>query len=305
MGFSLRSRYKWDPQPGGRQRNATWGREEPWGGQQTTGSRKREMEEEVVGGGRGGQRPRSKGAREDSLQVSTLPTNIPRSAKYCCFPGRPKLETVSAHNLGRGPGSLLCLPCPMRGPRAEVRRSSLMGGWRAGLVLNVHLAPQQQRPPLHTIHKGTQTPLPPHGTAPSAAHSSQGAESRVQGCGGGGAHIRVYIYITLILCTKSGRRKREGGTLLGHHNRPCGLSPHPTGPQPAPGRLAGSHLIGVCVVGGSRILSLRLIHGALCCPHGCILGRLLHVRVLPCSRGPLLLSFAETPPAAPVEFMDL
>ena len=129
MGFSLRSRYKWDPQPGGRQRNATWGREEPWGGQQTTGSRKREMEEEVVGGGRGGQRPRSKGAREDSLQVSTLPTNIPRSAKYCCFPGRPKLETVSAHNLGRGPGSLLCLPCPMRGPRAEVRRSSLMGGW--------------------------------------------------------------------------------------------------------------------------------------------------------------------------------
>ena len=78
-----------------------------------------------------------------------------------------------------------------------------------------------------------------------------------------------------------------------------------TGPQPAPGRLAGSHLIGVCVVGGGRILSLRLIHGALCCPHGCILGRLLHVRVLPCSRGPLLLSFAETPPAAPVEFMDL
>ena len=196
MGFSLRSRYKWDPQPGGRQRNATWGREEPWGGQQTTGSRKREMEEEVVGGGRGGQRPRSKGAREDSLQVSTLPTNIPRSAKYCCFPGRPKLETVSAHNLGRGPGSLLCLPCPMRGPRAEVRRSSLMGGWRAGLVLNVHLAPQQQRPPLHTIHKGTQTPLPPHGTAPSAAHSSQGAESRVQGCGGGGGtYTCIYIYI--------------------------------------------------------------------------------------------------------------
>ena len=119
------------------------------------------------------------------------------------------------------------------------------------------------------------------------------------------AYIYIYIYITLILCTKWGRRKREGGTLLGHHNRPCGLSPHPTGPQPAPVGLAGSHLIGVCVVGSGRILSLRLIHGTLCCPHGCILGRLLHVRVLPRSRGPLLLSFAETPSAAPVEFMDL
>lgn len=84
------------------------------------------------------------------------------------------------------------------------------------------------------------------------------------------------------------------------------MSPGPTSPHPClPAGSAGSHLIGVCVVGGGGILSLRLIHGALGCPHGCILGCLLHVRVLPCSCGPLLLSFAETPPTAPVEFMNL
>ena len=144
---------------------------------------------------------------------------------------------VSAYNLGRGPGSLLCLHCPMRGARAEVRRSSLMGGWRAGLVLNVHLAPQQ-RPPLHTIHKGTQTQLPLHGAAPSAAHSSHGAESRVKGCGGGAVHIHTYISIYNSDSLYKVREEKKGrGTLLGHHNRPRGLSPHPTGPQPAPGRL--------------------------------------------------------------------
>lgn len=195
------------------------------------------MEEEIVGGGRGGQRPRSKGAREDSLQVSTLPTNIPRSAKYCCFPGRPKLETVSAHNLGRGPGSLLCLPCPMRGPRAEVRRSSLMGGWRAGLVLNVHLAPQQQRPPLHTIHKGTQTLLLPHGTAPSAAHSAQGAGSRVQRVWGRGAHIRIYIYNSDSLY-KVGEEKKGRGNPAWSPQQTLWFEPPPHRP-PASSRSVG------------------------------------------------------------------
>lgn len=84
------------------------------------------------------------------------------------------------------------------------------------------------------------------------------------------------------------------------------MSPQPTSPQPClTAGWAGSHLVGVCIAGGGGILSLRLIHGPLGRPHGCILGCLLHMRVPPRPRGPLLLSFAETPPTAPVEFMNL
>lgn len=223
--------------PHGEERSPREAKRPQEAGRETAGREKWRRRLWEVGGGRGRQRPRSKGAREDSLQVSNLPTNIPRSAKYCCFPGRPKLETVSAYNLGRGPGSLLCLRYPMTGARAEVRRSSLMGGWRAGLVLNVHLAPQQ-RPPLHTIHKGTQTQLPPHGAAPSAAHSSHGAESRVRVRGRGSTYTYIHIYIYNSDSLYKVREEKKGrGTLLGHHNRPRGLSPHPTGPQPALGRL--------------------------------------------------------------------
>ena len=81
----------------------------------------------------------------------------------------------------------------------EGQRGQPGGGWGAGLVLNTHLAPQQQRPPLHTIHKGTKTQLPLHGTGPRAAHSSQSAESRIQRVwrrgGGGGEYTYTYIYI--------------------------------------------------------------------------------------------------------------
>lgn len=51
---------------------------------------------------------------------------------------------VSAHNLGRGPGSLLCLPLPHEGSQGQGQTEQPDGGWGAGLVLNVHLAPQQQ-----------------------------------------------------------------------------------------------------------------------------------------------------------------
>lgn len=63
------------------------------------------------------------------------------------------------------------------------------------------------------------------------------AESK--GAGEGGRHIHIYIYIyNSDSLYKVGEEKREGGTLLGHHNRQCGLSPHPTDPQPCPpGRL--------------------------------------------------------------------
>lgn len=50
---------------------------------------------------------RQEGAREDPLQVPTLPPTSPMSTKYCCFPVRPKVETVSAHNPWEWPGFLL------------------------------------------------------------------------------------------------------------------------------------------------------------------------------------------------------
>lgn len=55
---------------------------------------------------------RSEGAKEDPWPVPTLLPTTPMSAKYCCFPVRPKVETVSAHDPGEGPGFLLCLPGP-------------------------------------------------------------------------------------------------------------------------------------------------------------------------------------------------
>jgi len=73
-------------------------------------------------------------------------------------------------------------------------------------------------------------------------------------------------------------------------------------PRPQPRR---SHLIGVGVVGGGRVLRLVLHHGPLCSPHGRVLRCLLHVRVLPGSRGPLLLCFAEAPTTPPVELVHL
>lgn len=67
----------------------------------------------------------------------------------------------------------------------------------------------------------------------------------------------------------------------------------------------GSHLVGVGVVGGGRVLRLVLHHGPLRRPHRRALCCLLHVRVLPGARGPLLLRFAEAPAAPPVKLVHL
>lgn len=148
-----------------------------------------------------------------------------------------------------------------------------------------------------------------HRNTSCAVCSSRCAKGRTQRVGSGDRHRHrhrhIYIYNSDSLY-KVGEEKREGGTLLGHHTDDVARAPCPTGPQPCLlVGLAGSHLVGVRVVGSGRVLSLRLIHGALRSPHGCVLGRLLHMRVLPCSGGPLLLSFAEAASAAPVELMDL
>lgn len=68
--------------------------------------------------------------------------------------------------------------------------------------------------------------------------------------------------------------------------------------------MEGSHLIGVRVAGGGGVLGLRLAHSSLGCPHSRVLGRLLHVWILPCTCGPLFLCFAKTPSTAPVELMN-
>lgn len=70
------------------------------------------MEEEVVGGGRGGQRPRSKGAREDSLQVSTLPTNIPGVLNTAASQEDQNWKQFQLITLGGGQALCYASPAP-------------------------------------------------------------------------------------------------------------------------------------------------------------------------------------------------
>lgn len=70
-------------------------------------------------------------------------------------------------------------------------------------------------------------------------------------------------------------------------------------------RTVFSHLIGIGIVWGGRILRFMLHHSPLRSTNCCILSCLLYVRVLPGSCGPLLLGFAETPSTPPVKFMHL
>lgn len=67
--------------------------------------------------------------------------------------------------------------------------------------------------------------------------------------------------------------------------------------------LPALHLVVVVVAGRGGVLFL--VHGPLGCPHSCLLGGLLDVRVFPGPGGPLLLGFAHAAPAAPVQVMHL
>lgn len=90
----------------------------------------------------------------------------------------------------------------------------------AGLVLNIHLAPQTRDLHCTLFHKGTQTQLPMHRNTSCAVGSSRSAKGRTQKVGARDRHIHIRIHIYIYNSDslyKVGEEKREGGTLLGHH----------------------------------------------------------------------------------------
>lgn len=71
----------------------------------------------------------------------------------------------------------------------------------------------------------------------------------------------------------------------------------------SPRRLLVLHGVVVVVGGGRRVLVL--LHGSLGGAHGCLLGCLLHMGVLPGAGGPLLLGLAQAATAAAVKVVHL
>lgn len=114
-------------------------------------------------------------AREYPGLVPILPPTT-KSAKNCCFPGRLKVEAVPAYNPRKGPVFPLCIPWPCEGSLDQGQRGKGQegqvedggGGWFS----SKHTSSTTTRD-LHCtlFHEGTRTQLPPHGTAPRAAHS--------------------------------------------------------------------------------------------------------------------------------------
>lgn len=87
----------------------------------------------------------------------------------------------------------------------------------AGLVLNIHLAPQQD---IFTVHYFTRGHRLGYQCTETLLVQSVHSSRRIQKVGAGDRHIHIRIHIYIYNSDslyKVREEKREGGTLLGHH----------------------------------------------------------------------------------------